>query len=93
MRKIYIEKKWLKINHYSFLVTEKFKSFQRIEKKLTNRNGIVLCHNKLNEIVCIYFLFFYGDVTYEIIDILNETSSIDIKINRKLNKLYKKEKN
>ena len=72
--KIYLEKKWLKIIYYSFLVTDKFISFQRIKKVVTNRNGIVLCFNDLNEIVCIYFLFIYGDVTYEIIDLFNETA-------------------
>ena len=51
---------------------------------VTNRNGIVLCYNNLNEIVCIYILFIYGDVTYDIIDLFNETN---IKINKKLDKL------
>ena len=87
-RKNLYRKNIVKINHYSFLVTEKFKSFQRIKKIITNRKGIVLCYNKLNEIVCIYFLFFYGDLTYDIIDILNETS-FSSNINRKLDEIYK----
>ena len=58
---------------------------------ITNRNGIVLCYNKLNEIVCIYFLFFYGDVTYEIIDLFNETNSnINIKLEYKKEKINEK---
>ena len=61
---------------------------------MTNRNGIVLCYNNLNEIVCIYFLFIYGDVTYEIIDLFNETN-INIEkeeLEKKIDKLEKKEK-
>ena len=44
------------------MITENFKKFEEIEKIKLNRNGIVLCYNGENKIVCIYF--FYLDDKY-----------------------------
>ena len=36
-----------------------------------NTNGIVLCYNELNKIVCIYFLFLIDNYIHYLIDIFN----------------------
>ena len=59
-----------------------------------NRNGINLCYNKNNEIVCAYLFYLYddiyiNDVTYNNIDLF-KNSNIKIDIEKELNKLNKK---
>ena len=85
IRKIYLEKKWLNTSYYSFLITSHFKSFQRIKKIKVERNGIVLCFNENNEIVCVYLFCLYDDVVYDLIYLYNKSGSINIE--KELNKL------
>ena len=93
IRKLYLEKKWLKTSYFKFLVTENFKNFQRIKKLLINRNGLVLCFNEFYEIVCIYFFFLYDNVIYDIIYLFNNNIFNNKNdINEKINELYKNEK-
>ena len=54
-----------------------------------NRNGINLCYNENNEIVCVYLFYLYDDVTYNIIDLF-KNSNIKIDIEKELNKLNEK---
>ena len=84
IRKLYL-KKWLNTSYYTFLITKKFKSFQRIKKLKVERNGIVLCFNENNEIVCVYLFCLYDDVVYDLIYLYNKSGSINIE--KELNKL------
>ena len=92
IKKIYLEKKWIVISHYSFLVTKNFKSFQGIKKIKINRNGINLCYNEKNEIVCVYLFFLFIDVTYDVIELFKKTNiKIDIKKELKNEKINNEE--
>ena len=62
IRILFKEYKWLRTYYFKFLITGNFKKFEEIEKIKLNRNGIVLCYNGENKIVCIYF--FYLDDKY-----------------------------
>ena len=57
IRKLYREYKRLRTSHLKLLITENFKNFEEIKKVKLNRNGIVLCYNEVNKIVCVYFFF------------------------------------
>ena len=83
--RIIFRKKWLKTSHYSFLVTKNFKSFQKIKKIKLNRNGLVVCFNENNEIVCIYLFYSYDNVIYDIIDLFKK-SNINFDIEKEINK-------
>ena len=54
-----------------------------------NRNGINLCYNENNEIVCVYLFYLYDDVTYNISDLF-KNSNTKIDIEKVLNKLNEK---
>ena len=87
IRKIYLEKKWLKTSYYRFLITRNFKSFQKIRKIKINRNGINLCLNENNEIVCMYLFYLYDNLIYEIVYLFEK---FKINIEKEINKLSKK---
>ena len=67
IRRIYREYKWLRINHFKFLITENFKNFEEIKKIKLNRNGLVLCYNG-TKIVCVYFVFLVDIYLEDIIE-------------------------
>ena len=69
IRKIFIEYKWLRTNHFSFLATHNFKKFEEIEKIKLNRNGLVLCYNGAKTI-CIYLFYLIDNYVIDIIDSL-----------------------
>ena len=69
IRKLYREYKWLRTSHFKFLITENFKNFEEIKKVKLNRNGIVLCYNEVNKIVCVYFFFLIDNYINYLIDI------------------------
>ena len=70
IRKMYREYKWLKTNHFKFLITENFKKIEEIEKIKLNRNGLVLCYNGVNKIFCVYFFYLIDNYLDDIIDSL-----------------------
>ena len=55
-----------------------------------NRNGINLCYNENNEIVCVYLFYLYDNVIYDIIHLF-KNFNVKIDIEKELNKLYKNE--
>ena len=68
IRKIYRDYEWLRTNHFKFLITENFKKFEEIEKIKLNRSGLVLCYNRANKIVCVYFFYLNANYVNDIID-------------------------
>ena len=70
IRKMYREYKWLRTNNFKFLITENFKKIEEIEKIKLNRNGLVLCYNGVNKIVCIYFFYLIENYLNDIIESL-----------------------
>ena len=60
----------MRTSHFKFLITENFKKFEEIEKIKLNRNGIVLCYNEANKIVCVYFFYLFDNYLYNLIDSL-----------------------
>ena len=68
---MYREYKWVLTENFKFLITENFFKFEEIEKIKLNRNGIVLCYDGENKIVCIYFFYFtFTNYLDDIIDSL-----------------------
>ena len=81
IQKIYREYKWLKTNHFKYLIAENFKKFEEIEKIKLNRNGLVLCYNEVNKIVCFYFFYLIDNYIYDLIsslelEVYNEMESM-----------------
>ena len=70
IRKMYREYKWLRTNNFKFLITENFKKFEEIEMIKLNRNGLVLCYNGENKIVCIYLFYLIDNYLDDITDSL-----------------------
>ena len=68
IRKMYREYKWLRTNNFKFLITENFKKFEEIEMIKLNRNGLVLCYNEENKIVCIYLFYLIDNYLDDITD-------------------------
>ena len=83
IRRMYREYKWLRTNHFKFLITENFKKIEEIEKIKLNRSGIVLYYNGANKIVCVYFFYLIDNYVHDIIEkyipyAYNEYESIEL---------------
>ena len=83
IRKMYREYKWLRTNHFKFLITKNFKKIEEIEKIKLNRNGLVLCYNGANKIVCVYFFYLIDKYLNDIIEtfipyVYNDYESIEL---------------
>ena len=83
IRKMYREYKCLRTSHFKFLITENFKKIEEIEKIKLNRNGIVLCYNGANKIVCVYFFYLIDNYVDDIIEtfipyVYNDYESIEL---------------
>ena len=61
IRKIYKEIKLIYSVNYLFLITDKLKKIEEIKKIKIDRNGLVKCFDKYNEINCIFIFFFLFD--------------------------------
>ena len=68
IRRMYREYKWLRTNNFKFLITENFKKIEEIEMIKLNRNGLVLCYNGANKIVCIYLFYLVDNYLNDITD-------------------------
>ena len=72
IRKIYKEVKLIYSTSYVFLITDKFKRIEEIEKIKMERNGLVKCIDKYNEIKCIFiFSFLFDNYICDFLDLVN----------------------
>ena len=79
IRRMYREYKWLRTNHFSFLITENFKNLEEVEKIKLNRNGLVLCFNG-TKIICIYLFYLIDDYVKDLVELFDDYENIKLDV-------------